>query len=61
MNKVIGRLLLLIAALAIAGVLGYYFLSKEMGVTEIILLGTAFMLLGEMTYRIDKKLFQNDK
>lgn len=61
MNKIIGRLLLLIVALAIAGVLGYYFFSRDMGITEIILLGTAFMLLGEITYHIDKKFFQNNK
>ncbi len=61
MNKIIGRLLLLLVALSIAGTLGYYFLSRDLGITEIVLLGTAFMLLGEVTYHIDKKLFQNKK
>lgn len=59
MNKIVGRILLLAVALSIAAILGYFFFSKDMSMTEIIILGTAFMVLGEITYHLDKKWFQN--
>lgn len=47
------------AALVIAAILGYFFFSRDLSMPEIIILGTAFMVLGEATYHLDKKWFQN--
>lgn len=59
MNKIVGRILLLAGALGIAAIFGYFFFSKDMSMPEIIILGTTFMVLGEITYHLDKKWFQN--
>ncbi len=58
MYKTIGRILLIGAAIIIGRLLVYLLLSNDPGTLEIVLFGTACMVMGELIFHLDKKLFQ---
>lgn len=58
MYKIIGRILLLAVTIILGRLLVYFLLQNNPGTMEIVLFGTACMLLGELALQIDKKLFQ---
>lgn len=53
--KHLSRLLLLVIALAVGGLLGYFLLPDfELG--KMIIFGAMCVLLGEILYQVDKKI-----
>lgn len=58
MYKILGRILLIAAAIIVGRLLVYFLLSNKPGTLEIILFGTACMVFGELILYLDKKLFQ---
>ena len=57
MYKILGRILLIAAAIILGRLLVYFLLSNNPGTLEIVLFGTACMLLVETIFYLEKKLF----
>lgn len=57
--KHLSRLLLLVIALAVGGLLGY-FLLPDFEIGKMIIFGAMCFVLGEILYQVDKKIQKNN-